>query len=146
MILKKIKSKVVSHLSYFIGSENEAIVVDPQRDCHVYVEIANREGMRIKYVFETHRNEDYVIGSRELASLTGAEIYHGPWPEFKYGETLKDGEEFRFGKLKVTAIHTPGHTLGCVSYAVTDLASGDKPVLVCTGDALFVNETGRTDF
>ena len=79
MIFERVKSEVVAHISYFIGSQNEAFVVDPRRDCGVYVEIAQREGMRIRYVFETHRNEDYVIGSRELAHLTGAEIYHGPW-------------------------------------------------------------------
>jgi hydroxyacylglutathione hydrolase len=146
MIFEKIKSKVVSHLSYFIGSGSEAVVVDPRRDCKVYIDIAQREGMNIRYIFETHRNEDYVIGSKELASQTGSEIYHGPWPDFDYGNVVGDGQEFRVGKLKVTAIHTPGHTLGCVSYAVTDLDSGDAPVLVCTGDTLFVNDAGRTDF
>ena len=146
MIFHKIKSEIVSHLSYFIGSDSEAIVVDPRRDCQIYVELAMREGMNIRYIFETHRNEDYVIGSLELSSLTEAEIYHGPWPEFEYGEIVEDGQEFQFGKLKATAIHTPGHTLGCVSYAVTDLTSGDEPVLVCTGDTLFVNDVGRTDF
>ena len=146
MIFEKIKSDVVSHLSYFIGSDNEAVVVDPRRDCQVYLDIARREGMNVKYIFETHRNEDYVIGSLELASLTGAEIYHGPWPEFGYGNVVEDGQEFRLGKLKATAIHTPGHTPGCVSYAVTDLASGEETVLVCTGDTLFVNDVGRTDF
>jgi len=145
MILEKIKSEIVSHLSYFIGSDNEAVVVDPRRDWQVYVDIAQREGMNIKYIFETHRNEDYVIGSLELASLTGAEIYHGLWPKFEYGNVLKDGQEFRVGKLAVKAIYTPGHTLGCVSYAVTDLDSGEEPVLVCTGDTLFVNDVGRTD-
>ena len=146
MIFHRIKSKIVSHLSYFIGSENEAIVVDPMRDCEIYVDLAMKEGLNIKYVFVTHRNEDYVIGSLELSSLTGAEIYHGSWPEFKYGKLLSDGQEFEFGKLKVTAIYTPGHTKGCVSYAVTDLDSGEEPVMVCTGDTLFVNDVGRTDF
>jgi len=146
MFLKRIKSEIVSQISYFIGSDNEAIVVDPRRDCHIYVKLAKRKGMRIKYIFETHRNEDYVIGSIELASLTGAEIYHGPWPEFKYGKVLRDGQEFEFGRLRVKAIHTPGHTPGCMSYAVSDLDSGEETVLVCTGDTLFVNDVGRTDF
>jgi hydroxyacylglutathione hydrolase len=146
MIFKKIKSGVVSHLSYFIGSDNEAIVVDPRRDCQIYVDFAQKENMNIRYIFETHRNEDYVIGSLELASLTGAEIYHGSWPEFKYGKVVEDSQEFHIGKLKVTAIHTPGHTPGDFSYAITDKASGEKPVLVCTGDTLFVNDIGRTDF
>jgi hydroxyacylglutathione hydrolase len=146
MIFHRIKSEIVSHLSYFIGSENEAIVVDPMRDCETYMDLAMREGVNIKYVFETHRNEDYVIGSLELSSLSGARIYHGPWPEYKYGKVVEDGQAFEFGKLKATAIYTPGHTAGCVSYAITDLDSGEEPVLVCTGDTLFVNDVGRTDF
>ena len=146
MIFEKIKSNVVSHLSYLIGSEGEAFVVDPQRNCRIYVDIAQREGVQIKYIFETHRNEDYVIGSLELSSLTGASIHHGPWPEYKYGEVLRDGQAFQVGKLEVKAIHTPGHTPGCMSYAVADNATGGETVLVCTGDALFINDTGRTDF
>jgi hydroxyacylglutathione hydrolase len=146
MFFERYKSKIVAHLSYLIGSENEAIVIDPRRDCHVYVDKAQQEGVEIRYVFETHRNEDYVIGSLELAQLTGAEIYHGPWPEFQYGHGLIDGQEFSVGRLRVTALHTPGHTPGCMSYVVTDLASGEAPVLVCSGDALFVNDVGRTDF
>lgn len=146
MIVERFKSNIVAHLSYFIGSEGEAIVVDPERDCQMYLKAAQRNGMDIKYVFETHRNEDFIIGSRELAYLSGAEIYHGPWPEFKYGKIITDGQEFKIGKLNITAICTPGHTPGCVSYAVTDLESGKETVLVCTGDALFVNDVGRTDF
>jgi hydroxyacylglutathione hydrolase len=146
MIFEKIKSNIVSHLSYLISSEGEAMVVDPQRDCRVYVDIAQKEGLQIKYIFETHRNEDYVIGSVELSALTGASIYHGPWPEFKYGEVLRDGQTFQLGKMEVKAIHTPGHTPGCMSYAVADKATGGETVLVCTGDAIFVNDVGRTDF
>jgi len=146
MIVRKVKSEIVAHISYFIGSASEAFVVDPQRDPQIYVEISKQENMNIKYIFETHRNEDYVIGSKELASLIGAEIYHGPWPDFSYGKSLSDGQNFKIGNLMVEAIHTPGHTPGCTSYAVSDLDSGKETVLVCTGDTLFVNETGRTDF
>jgi hydroxyacylglutathione hydrolase len=120
--------------------------VDPQRDCQIYIDTTQREGTKIEYIFETHRNEDYVIGSKELSHLTGALIYHGPWPKFQYGTVLKDGQEFFLGNMKVTAIYTPGHTLGCVSYSFTDLNSGNDPVLVCTGDTLLVNDVGRTDF
>ncbi|MBD3205544.1 MBL fold metallo-hydrolase [Candidatus Bathyarchaeota archaeon] len=146
MIFHRIKSDVVAHLSYFIGSGTEAMVVDPQRDVDVYLKLAKESGVHIKYIFETHRNEDYVIGSKELSHYTDAEIYHGPWPDFKYGNTLKDGQIFKVGTLRVEALHTPGHTPGDMSYAVTDLQTGDSPVLVCTGDTLFIGDTGRTDF
>ena len=77
MIYERLKSEVVSHLSYFIGSGNAAFVVDPTRDINQYLELAEKHGVNIKYVFETHRNEDYIIGNIELAKQTGAEIYHG---------------------------------------------------------------------
>ncbi len=146
MIIKRVKSRVVSHISYFIGSSNEAVVIDPRRDCNVYVELAKREGMNIKFIFETHRNEDYVIGSQELSHITGAKIYHGSELDYRYGNSLNNGQEFFFGKLKITSLHTPGHTLESTSYVLTDLDSGDCPVMVFTGDTLFVNDVGRTDF
>jgi len=146
MILERVKSEGLAQISYFVGSENEAIVIDPRRDCQVYIDIAQREGMKIRSVFETHRNEDYVIGSLELAYFTGAKIYHGPGLPFKYGETLKDSQEFGFGKVKLTAIHTPGHTHESMSYALADLDASEEPILVFTGDVLFVGDVGRIDF
>jgi hydroxyacylglutathione hydrolase len=128
-----------------VGSKKEAVVIDPRRDCEVYLDLARREEVSIKYVFETHRNEDYVVGSCELAHKTGARIYHGPGLDFKYGETLKDGQIFRFGNLKLTAIHTPGHTDESMSYALSDSNSDDSDIMVFTGDALFVGDVGRTD-
>ena len=100
MIVEKFKSNIVAHLSYFIGSESAAVVVDPERDCQIYLKVAQRENTQIKYIFETHRNEDFIIGSKELAHLSGAEIYHGPWPEFQYGKVLTDGQDFKIGKFK----------------------------------------------
>ena len=146
MIFERIKSEGIAHNSYLIGSESEAAVIDPRRDCQVYVDLAQKNGLKIKYIFETHRNEDFVIGSTELNDLTGAAIYHGPGLEWKYGNTLEDNKEFKIGKLKLTAIHTPGHTDESMSYALADLSSGKAIIMVFTGDALFVNDVGRTDF
>jgi len=146
VILEKVKSEGLAHISYFVGSENEAIVIDPRRDCQAYLDLAQREEMKIQNIFETHRNEDYVIGSVELAHFTGAKIYHGPGLDFRYGQTLKDGQEFLFGKVKMTAIHTPGHTGESMSYALTDPDAGEEPIVVFTGDALFVGDVGRIDF
>lgn len=145
MIFERIKSEGLAHLSYFVGSGNEAIVIDPRRDCQIYFDIARREGMKIKYIFETHRNEDYVIGSLELKELTDAEIYHGRGVDFKYGIFVSDEQEFNFGSMKLTALHTPGHTDESMSYALTDPDSGKAPLMVFTGDALFVGDVGRTD-
>jgi hydroxyacylglutathione hydrolase len=145
MIFERIKSEGLAHLSYFVGSGDEAIVIDPRRDCQIYFDLARREGMKIKYIFETHRNEDYVIGSLELRELTGAEIYHGQGMDFKYGNFVLDGQEFNFGSIKLTALHTPGHTDESMSYSLSDLGSGKEPIMVFTGDALFVGDVGRTD-
>jgi hydroxyacylglutathione hydrolase len=145
MIFERIKSEGIAHNSYLIGSENDAVVIDPRRDCQVYIDLAQQKGLKIKYIFETHRNEDYVIGSIELNHFTGAKIYHGAGLDWKYGSTLKDGQEFQIGKLRLTAIHTPGHTDESMSYTVADLGTGEATVMVFTGDALFVGDVGRTD-
>ena len=145
MILERIKSDGIAHNSYLIGSGNDAAVIDPRRDCQFYMDYARQNGMRIKYSLETHRNEDYVIGSVELSSMTGCEIYHGAGLEWKYGTTLQEDQEFQIGRLKLTVINTPGHTDESVSYAVADLSTGESTIMVFTGDALFVGDVGRTD-
>lgn len=145
MIFKRIKSEGLAHISYFLGSEDEAIVIDPRRDCQVYLDLAKRNEMKIGHIFETHRNEDYVIGSKELAYFTGAKIYHGPCLDFKYGETLKDEQNFQFSTMRLTAIHTPGHTDESMSYALVDPTLDGQPILVFTGDTLFIGDVGRTD-
>ena len=145
MIFERIKSAGIAHNSYLVGSGSDAAVIDPRRDCQIYINSAQQHGLKIKHIFETHRNEDYVIGSIELANITGAEIYHGPGLDWKYGNIVLDGQEFRIGGLRLTAIHTPGHTDESMSYIVVDRATGGATVMVFTGDALFVNDVGRTD-
>ena len=104
MIFQRIKSAGIAHNSYFIGSGSEAAVIDPRRDCQVYIDLAQQYGLKIKHIFETHRNEDYVIGSIELNSITGAAIHHGPGLDWKYGNILKDGQVFPIGGLRLKAI------------------------------------------
>jgi len=145
MILERIKSEGIAHNSYLLCSGNEAIVIDPRRDCQVYADSAQQKGLKIRYIFEMPRNEDYVVGSVELKSITGAEIYHGPGLQWKYGVSLKDNQVFRVGVLELTAIHTPGHTDESTCYAVADLTTGKAATMVFTGDTLFVGDVGRTD-
>src|SRR3989304_2006738 len=128
MIFKRIKSAGLPHNPYFIGSGTDAAVIDPRRDCQVYVDIAREHGLRVRYILETHRNEDYTIGSIELNHLTGARGHHGPGLDWKYGETLRDGQEITIGNLRLTAILTPGHTDESLSYILTDLSTGEHPV------------------
>ncbi|MCW4021847.1 MAG: MBL fold metallo-hydrolase [Candidatus Bathyarchaeota archaeon] len=146
MLIQTIKSEIVAHLSYIIGSKNEAAVIDPRRDCQIYVDIGNKWGTKIKYIFETHRNEDYVTGSLELKNLTNATIFHGPGLDWKFGKTIQNNDEIPFGSLKITALHTPGHSPESTSYVLSDLESSNQPIMVFTGDTLFVGDVGRTDF
>jgi hydroxyacylglutathione hydrolase len=146
LIFEKIKSSGLAHLSYFIGSKGEAAVIDPRRDCDAYLKISEKEEMRIRYIFETHRNEDYVSGSLELASKCGARILHGDKLDFKFGEPISDGQEFKLGALRIEAIHTPGHTFEHMSYLVKDPRINGQPLILFSGDALFIGDTGRTDF
>ncbi len=144
MLFQRIESEGLAHYSYLIGDRNEAIVIDPRRDCEQYIETTEKEGYRITDIMETHRNEDYVIGSVELASRTGAEVWHAePELEYRYGKTVEDGREWKVGRLKVRAIHTPGHTSGHMSYLLHD--SRGNPWILFSGDAMFAGDVGRTE-
>ena len=146
MLIQTVKSEIVSHLSYIIGNNNEAAVIDPRRDCKIYLKIAKNWGAKINYIFETHRNEDYVTGSLELEKLTGATIFHGPGLPWGFGKIIQDNQEITVGTLKIKALHTPGHSPDSTSYVLYDLETGEEPVIVFTGDTLFVGDVGRTDF
>lgn len=146
MFLEVIRSEGLAHLSYLLGDGGEAVVVDPRRDCRVYLDMAHRRGARIQHIFETHRNEDYLIGSVELAGMTGAEILHGNRLDFAYGAPVSEGDRFRAGDLELRILETPGHTDESISIVFADLGFSEAPVGVFTGDALFIGDVGRTDF
>jgi hydroxyacylglutathione hydrolase len=144
MLIERIESKGLAHYSYLIGDGNEAAVIDPRRDCTVYVEKAFQEDCRISHILETHRNEDYVIGSVELSARTDAEIWHADAQlDYQYGQPAQDGQTWKVGRLKLRAIHTPGHTPGSMSYLLYD--PNGAPWMVLTGDALFAGDVGRVD-
>ena len=148
MLFEKIKTAGLSHLSYLIGAGGMAAVIDPRRDCEIYVERARNEGLRITHIFETHRNEDLVSGAPILAKLTGAEVFHGPNAdgEVEYAKTTRDGDCHAIGQLEIRVLETPGHTFDHLAYAIFDSEYPETAVGVFTGDALFVGDVGRTDF
>ena len=147
MFFKRIETKGLAHYSYLVGDKSELAVIDPMRDIGIYMKEAREAGMRISYIFETHRNEDYVSGSIELQKKTGATVYISAHEDLGhvYGEKIRDGEEIKVGGIKIRAIHTPGHTLGHMSYAVYE-SEKETPNMVFTGDCLFMGDLGRTDF
>lgn len=145
MIFEIIKSEGIAHKSYFIGSKGEAAVIDPRRDCDSYVDYSKKHDMKIKYIFETHCNEDYVIGSLELSKRVGAEIYHSKNLDFVYGNPVIEGDKFNIGSVELEIIETPGHTDESISLVLKDKDVSDDVYMIFTGDALFAGEVGRTD-
>ncbi len=147
MFFKRIETKGLSHYSYMIGDGDYIAVIDPMRDVGIYMHEARLAGMKIKYIFETHRNEDFVSGSRELGEKTGAITYISDHDDldYEYGEKIKDGFELQIGEIRIKALHTPGHTLGHLSYVVYEKDS-QEAYMVFTGDCLFMGGVGRTDF
>lgn len=145
MLFEKIETPGIAHFSYVIGDGNAIAVIDPRRDIDVYLSLASAAGLPIRFILETHRNEDYVIGSSALATQTGAEIWHADDQlDYRYGQSVRDGQTFQVGRFLLKALHTPGHTPGSMSYLLYD-PSGE-PWMVFTGDALFAGDVGRTDF
>ncbi len=145
MLFEKIKSDGLAHISYIIGDGGEALVIDPRRDIDVYLEKAVENGYKITAILETHRNEDYLIGSTELKARTGAEIWHADQMlDYQYGKAVQDGQQLEVGNLKIEAMHTPGHTPGSMSYILYGYEG--EAWMVFTGDALFAGDVGRIDF
>jgi hydroxyacylglutathione hydrolase len=144
MLFERIEAEGLAHYSYIVGDQGVAAVIDPKRDCACYLDIANAHGMRICTILETHRNEDYVIGSRSLFTMTGAAIWHADTMlDYRYGSPVSDGQRFKIGRLSIEAISSPGHTPGGMSYLLRDLI-GQPWVLFC-GDTIFAGDVGRVD-
>lgn len=144
MRVEQLYTNCLSEAAYFIASEGEAAVVDPLRDVDEYLAKAEKMGVKIKYIFETHFHADFVSGHFELAEKTGATIVYGPDTNAKFKFHLAaDGEEFSIGKLKLKVLHTPGHTLESTCYLLHD--EEGKQHCIFTGDTLFVGDVGRPD-
>jgi glyoxylase-like metal-dependent hydrolase (beta-lactamase superfamily II)/rhodanese-related sulfurtransferase len=130
--------------AYYLASGGEAAIVDPLREIKPYLERAESDGVRIKYIFETHFHADFVSGHLDLARATGATIVYGPTARPAFAAHIAhDGEVFAIGNLSVQVLHTPGHTLESVCYLVRDEAGNDYALL--TGDTLFIGDVGRPD-
>ena len=145
MYFKQFYLACLAHASYLIGSDGEAAVVDPQRDVDEYIEEAEAQGLKIKYVIETHLHADFVSGHRELAARTGAEIVFGEKADAVFPHrAVKDGEELRVGNTRLQILETPGHTPESICILVTD-ESDTSPQKILTGDTLFIGDVGRPD-
>src|SRR5262245_28958036 len=146
MYFKQFYLGCLAHASYLIGSDGEAVVVDPQRDVDQYVSEAAAQNLNIKYIIETHLHADFISGHRELAQRTGAEIVFGQ----KAGAQLphravRDGDELVIGRTRLRILETPGHTPESICVLVVDTEVSTEPQKVLTGDTLFIGDVGRPD-
>ena len=139
MELRRIETPGISHYAYLLADDGgEAIVIDPRRDVDEYLSAARAMGVRIRYIVETHRQEDFVMGSAHLAERTGAQIVNGVHDLFGHGDVrLSDSEMLELKGLRLQALHTPGHTPESMCYAVYTEQGGDAAWGVFTGDTLF---------
>lgn len=152
MLIERIYDKDLAQASYFIGcqAKNTAVVVDPRRDIDVYQAMAEKNGMTIVAVTETHIHADYLSGTRELAAAVGADVYVSgeggqDWQYEFDAQRLYDGDGIRIGNITIAAVHTPGHTPEHLSFLVTDGAFADEPGYMLTGDFVFAGDLGRPD-
>jgi hydroxyacylglutathione hydrolase len=152
MFFELVYDKSLAQASYVIGCQAGGIaaVIDPKRDVDTYLNIAKANNMKITHILETHIHADFLSGSRELAALTGAEMYLSDegdenWKyEFPHNK-LKHGDVVKLGNLTFEVIHTPGHTPESISFLLTDKPATNEPVMLFTGDFVFVGDVGRPD-
>lgn len=144
MKIEQIYTGCLAQGAYYIMSEGEVAIIDPLREVDPYIQKANLDKAKIKYVLETHFHADFVSGHIDLAKKTGAKIVFGPTaaPAFEF-HSAKDNEEILLGKVKIRVLHTPGHTMESTCYLLID--ENGKEVALFSGDTLFIGDVGRPD-
>ena len=144
MIIEQIYTGCLSQGAYYIHSNGEAAIIDPLRDIKPYIEKAANDGVKIKYIFETHFHADFVSGHLDLSRKTNAPIIFGPNAESEFECTIaKDEQIFEIGKIKLKVLHTPGHTMESSTFLLKD--ENGKDYAIFTGDTLFIGDVGRPD-
>jgi len=144
MKLEQIYTGCLAEAAYYIESEGEVAIIDPLRETKPYTDKAERNGAKIKYVFETHFHADFVSGHLDLAAKTGAQIIFGPTAAPGYNAYVaKDHERFKLGKVEIEVLHTPGHTMESSCFLLYD--ENGVATSLFTGDTLFIGDVGRPD-
>lgn len=145
MTIEQIYTGCLAHGAYYIESAGEAAIIDPLREVQPYMDMAEKRGAKIKYIFETHFHADFVSGHVDLSKKTGAPIVYGPTTMDTGFEKLvgEDGQVFELGGVKIKLLHTPGHTLESSCYLLYDEEGKEHSIF--TGDTLFIGDVGRPD-
>jgi glyoxylase-like metal-dependent hydrolase (beta-lactamase superfamily II)/rhodanese-related sulfurtransferase len=136
----------LAHASYYISSEGEAAIIDPQRDIDQYLSEAESNGDKIKFIIETHSHADFISGHIELATKTGAQIIYGQRANTEFPTLkVKDGDTLPLGNLTLKFLETPGHTPEGITIIAEHTGDSGEPLKVFTGDTLFIGDVGRPD-
>jgi len=144
MVIEQIYTGCLAQGAYYIESNGEVAIIDPLREVQDYIERAEKNKAKIRYIFETHFHADFVSGHLTLAKKTGGIIVFGPNAKTKFDSHIAfDGEVFKVGDITITAIHTPGHTMESTTYLLKD--KNGKDIAIFTGDTLFLGDVGRPD-
>lgn len=144
MQIEQIYTGCLAQGAYYITSNGEAVIIDPLRETQPYLDRIERDGVRLKYIFETHFHADFVSGHLDLSKETGAPIVYGPTakPEFE-AIVATDNQLFEIGNVKIKVLHTPGHTMESSTYLLIDENGKDHAIF--SGDTLFIGDVGRPD-
>ncbi len=144
MKIEQIYTGCIAHAAYYLESNGEVAIFDPLREVQPYIDRANENHSKIKYVFETHFHADFVSGHLDLAQKTGATIVYGPTakPGFE-ALVAEDNQIFHVGECQVKVIHTPGHTMESTTFLLIDETGKEHGII--TGDTLFIGDVGRPD-
>ena len=144
MVIEQIYTGCLAQGAYYIESNGEVAIVDPLREVQDYIDRAKNNNATIKYIFETHFHADFVSGHVTLAKKTGAKIVYGPSAKTNFEAIIaQDNQTFRVGNIKITVLHTPGHTLESSCFLLKDKDGKDFALL--SGDTLFLGDVGRPD-
>lgn len=144
MKVEQLYTKCLAEAAYYIESDGEAAIIDPLRETDPYIELANSNNAKIKYVFETHFHADFVSGHLDLSKKTGAKIVYGPTANTNFDSIIAaDNQEFKIGKITIKVLHTPGHTPESVTYLLID--ENGRNHAIFSGDTLFLGDVGRPD-
>ncbi len=144
MKIEQIYTGCLAQGAYYIESNGEVAIIDPLREVQTYLDKADKNEAKIKYIFETHFHADFVSGHVTLAERTGGEIVYGPNASTSFKSTIAtDGQVFKLGNITITALHTPGHTMESTTYLLKDENGKDHAIF--SGDTLFLGDVGRPD-
>ncbi|WP_271765735.1 MBL fold metallo-hydrolase [Aquimarina algiphila] len=144
MKIEQIYTGCLAQGAYYIESNGEVAIIDPLREVQPYIEKAQEDNAKIKYIFETHFHADFVSGHVTLAKETGAKIIYGPNANTSFEAIIaKDGQEYKLGDITIIALHTPGHTMESTTYLLRDINGKDHAIF--SGDTLFLGDVGRPD-